>query len=159
MPGTQSAIHRRNEGLRAELPEVPLVAVMEPFPYRFMDEASTTTRCLMNGGRSTDPALRFHEPATLCQRKSSDAAWRKDLRHISATSAQFKRDRVQKSVAIDTSMAPRRSRPPQNNRVGDIDVFAVLHMMKKLAGRIRWQSSRHQSGLAGSAAPARFARP
>ena len=25
-----------------ELPGVPLVAVMEPFPYRFMDEASTT---------------------------------------------------------------------------------------------------------------------
>ena len=27
---------------RQELPGVPLVAVMEPFPYRFMDEASTT---------------------------------------------------------------------------------------------------------------------
>jgi len=27
---------------RRELPGVPLVAVMEPFPYRFMDEASTT---------------------------------------------------------------------------------------------------------------------
>ena len=30
------------KAFRQELPGVPLVAVMEPFPYRFMDEASTT---------------------------------------------------------------------------------------------------------------------
>ena len=36
-------------------------------------------------------------------------------------------------VAIDVSMgASPQSGLPQNNRVGDIDVFAVLHMMKKL---------------------------
>jgi acetate kinase len=36
-------------------------------------------------------------------------------------------------VAIDTSFgASPQSGLPQNNRVGDIDVFAVLHMMKKL---------------------------
>ncbi len=36
-------------------------------------------------------------------------------------------------VAIDTSIgASPQSGLPQNNRVGDIDVFAVLHMMKKL---------------------------
>jgi len=36
-------------------------------------------------------------------------------------------------VAIDTSFGTSpQSGLPQNNRVGDIDVFAVLHMMKKL---------------------------
>jgi acetate kinase len=36
-------------------------------------------------------------------------------------------------VAVDTSFgASPQSGLPQNNRVGDIDVFAVLHMMKKL---------------------------
>ena len=36
-------------------------------------------------------------------------------------------------VAVDMSMgASPQSGLPQNNRVGDIDVFAVLHMMKKL---------------------------
>jgi acetate kinase len=36
-------------------------------------------------------------------------------------------------VAIDVTMgASPQSGLPQNNRVGDIDVFAVLHMMKKL---------------------------
>jgi acetate kinase len=38
-----------------------------------------------------------------------------------------------KGVAVNTSMgASPQSGLPQNNRVGDIDVFAVLHMMKKL---------------------------
>jgi acetate kinase len=38
-----------------------------------------------------------------------------------------------KGVAVDVSMgASPQSGLPQNNRVGDIDVFAVLHMMEKL---------------------------
>ena len=59
---------------------------------------------------------------------------RSDLRHISchlggsSSVAAFRN-----GVAIDTSMgASPQSGLPQNNRVGDIDVFAVLHMMKKL---------------------------
>jgi len=59
---------------------------------------------------------------------------RKDLRHISchlggsSSVAAFK-----DGVAVDTSFgASPQSGLPQNNRVGDIDVFAVLHMMKKL---------------------------
>ena len=59
---------------------------------------------------------------------------RKDLRHISchlggsSSLAAFRN-----GVAIDTSFGTSpQSGLPQNNRVGDIDVFAVLHMMKKL---------------------------
>ena len=55
-------------------------------------------------------------------------------------------------VAIDTSfgMSPQ-SGLPQNNRAGDVDAFAVLHMMKALSldadGMARVLAS--QSGLAG----------
>jgi len=59
---------------------------------------------------------------------------RKNLRHISchlggsSSVAAFLN-----GVAEDVSMgASPQSGLPQNNRVGDIDVFAVLHMMKKL---------------------------
>jgi len=59
---------------------------------------------------------------------------RKDLRHISchlggsSSVAAFRN-----GVAIDTSFGTSpQSGLPQNNRVGDIDSFAVLYMMKKL---------------------------
>jgi acetate kinase len=59
---------------------------------------------------------------------------RNDLRHISchlggsSSVAAFRN-----GIAEDTSFgASPQSGLPQNNRVGDIDVFAVLHMMKKL---------------------------
>jgi acetate kinase len=59
---------------------------------------------------------------------------RKDIRHISchlggsSSVAAFLN-----GVAVDTSFgASPQSGLPQNNRVGDVDVFAVLHMMKKL---------------------------
>ena len=65
---------------------------------------------------------------------------RRDLRHISchlggsSSVAAFRN-----GVAIDTSFGTSpQSGLPQNNRVGDIDAFAVLYMMKKLgvdAGR------------------------
>jgi acetate kinase len=60
---------------------------------------------------------------------------RKDLRHISchlggsSSLAAFRN-----GVAIDTSFGTSpQSGLPQNNRVGDIDAFAVLYMMKKLS--------------------------
>jgi acetate kinase len=60
---------------------------------------------------------------------------REDVRHISchlggsSSVAAFRN-----GVAVDTSfgISPQ-SGLPQNNRVGDIDAFAVLYMMKKLA--------------------------
>ncbi len=60
---------------------------------------------------------------------------RSNIRHISchlggSSSIAAFRD----GVAVDTSFgASPQSGLPQNNRVGDIDVFAVLHMMKKLS--------------------------
>jgi acetate kinase len=121
---------------RDELPGVPLVAVMEPFPYRFMDEASTTYAVPYEW--RTEHGIRRYGFHGASHRSASERTQaflrRKDLRHISchlggsSSVAAFKN-----SVAIDVSMgASPQSGLPQNNRVGDIDVFAVLHMMKKL---------------------------
>ncbi len=124
------------KAFRQELPGVPLVAVMEPSPYRFMDEAATTY-AVPYAWRAKHGIRRygFHGAS---HRSASERAQalleRNDLLHISchlggsSSVAAFRN-----GVAIDTSMgASPQSGLPQNNRVGDIDAFAVLHMMKKL---------------------------
>ncbi|MFZ1941710.1 MAG: hypothetical protein WBA18_00065 [Terracidiphilus sp.] len=124
------------KAFRQELPGVPLVAVMEPFPYRFMDEAATTYA--VPYAWRTEHGIRrygFHGAShrAACERAQA-LVGRKNLRHISchlggSSSVAAFRD----GVAVDTSFgASPQSGLPQNNRVGDIDVFAVLHMMKKL---------------------------
>jgi acetate kinase len=145
---------------RDELPGVPLVAVMEPFPYRFMDEASTTYAVPYEW--RTEHGIRrygFHGAShRSANQRASALLGRPDfppveLRHISchlggsSSVAAFKN-----GMAMNTSMgASPQSGLPQNNRVGDIDVFAVLHMMKKLGlgpdEMARLLGS--QSGLAG----------
>jgi acetate kinase len=121
---------------RQELPGVPLVAVMEPFPYRFMDEASTTYAVPYEW--RTEHGIRRYGFHGASHRSASERAQaflgRDNLRHISchlggsSSIAAFRN-----GVAIDMSMgASPQSGLPQCNRVGDFDVFAVLHMMKKL---------------------------
>jgi acetate kinase len=128
------------KAFRQELPGVPLVAVMEPFPYRFMDEASTTYAVPYEW--RTEHGIRRYGFHGASHRSASERAQAflgraqgpNDLRHISchlggsSSVAAFRN-----GVAIDASMgASPQSGLPQNNRVGDIDAFAVLHMMKKL---------------------------
>ena len=109
---------------------------MEPFPYRFMDEAATTYAVPYEW--RTEYGIRrygFHGASHRSASERTQALLgRNDLRHISchlggsSSVAAFRN-----GVAIDVSMgASPQSGLPQNNRVGDIDVFAVLHMMKKL---------------------------
>jgi acetate kinase len=124
------------KAFRQVLPDVPLVAVMEPFPYRFMDEAATTYA--VPYAWRTEHGIRrygFHGASHRAANERARAILgRERLRHISchlggSSSIAAFRD----GVAIDTSFgASPQSGLPQNNRVGDIDVFAVLHMMKKL---------------------------
>jgi acetate kinase len=124
------------KAFRQELPGVPLVAVMEPFPYRFMDEASTTYGVPYEW--RSEYGIRRYGFHGASHRAASERAQallgRSDLRHISchlggsSSIAAFRN-----GVAIDTSFGTSpQSGLPQNNRVGDIDAFAVLHMMKKL---------------------------
>jgi acetate kinase len=143
------------KAFQQELPGVPLVAVMEPFPYRFMDEASTTYA--VPYAWRTEHGIRrygFHGATHRAARERAQALLgRENLRHISchlggsSSVAAFRN-----GVVIGTSMgASPQSGLPQNNRVGDIDVFAVLYMMKKLGlgpdEMAKLLSS--QSGLAG----------
>ena len=121
---------------RQELPGVPLVAVMETGPYRWMDEAATTY-AVPYEWRTVYGIRRYgfhgasHQSAS---ERTRALLGRHDLKHISchlggSSSVAAFRD----GVAVDVSMgASPQSGLPQNNRVGDIDVFAVLHMMKKL---------------------------
>jgi acetate kinase len=121
---------------RQVLPRVPLVAVIETGPYRMMDEA-LTTYAVPYEWREKYGIRRYgfhgasHRSAS---QRTQELLGRSDLRHISchlggsSSLAAFRN-----GAAIDTSFgASPQSGLPQNNRVGDIDVFAVLHMMKKL---------------------------
>ena len=121
---------------RQELPGVPLVAVLETGPYRWMDEAATTY-AVPYEWRSQYAIRRYgfhgasHRSAS---ERTRELLGHEDIRHISchlggsSSVAAFRA-----GVAVDTSFGTSpQSGLPQNNRVGDIDVFAVLHMMKKL---------------------------
>jgi acetate kinase len=124
------------EAFRQELPGVPLVAVIETGPYRQMDEAAITYAVPYEW--RTEFGMRRYGFHGASHRSASERTQtllsRNDLRHISchlggsSSVAAFRN-----GVAVDTSFGTSpQSGLPQNNRVGDIDVFAVLHMMKKL---------------------------
>jgi acetate kinase len=125
------------KAFRQVLPSVPLVAVMEPFPYRFMNEASTTYGVPYEW-RSEYGIRRygFHGAShRAASERVQSLLGRKDIRHISchlggsSSVAAFRN-----GIAVDTSFGSSpQSGLPQCNRVGDIDVFAVLYMMKKLS--------------------------
>ena len=121
---------------REEMPGVPLVAVLETSPYRHMDEAATTYAVPYEWRR--EYGIRrygFHGAShRSASERTCELLGRKDIRHISchlggsSSVAAFRN-----GVAVDTSFGSSpQSGLPQNNRVGDIDAFAVLHMMKKL---------------------------
>jgi acetate kinase len=138
-----------------ELPGVPLVAVFETTPYAGLSEAATTYAVPYEW--RTEFGIRRYGFHGASHRSASERVQamlgRRDLRHISchlggSSSVAAFRD----GVAIDTSFGTSpQSGLPQNNRVGDIDAFAVLYMMKKLSvdademARILGS----QSGLAG----------
>jgi len=143
------------QAFRQQLPGVPLVAVVETGPYRHMDEASTTYSVPYEW--RTKFGIRrygFHGASHRSASERTQALLgRGNLRHIScqlggsASLAAFRN-----GVAVDVSMgASPQSGLPQNNRVGDIDAFAVLYMMKRLGLDPDQMAALlgSQSGLAG----------
>lgn len=119
-----------------EMPGVPLVAVFETTPYAEFDEVATTYAVPYEW--RTKYGIRRYGFHGASHRSASDHVQallaQKDLRHISchlggsSSLAAFRN-----GMAIDTSFGTSpQSGLPQNNRVGDIDAFAVLYMMKKL---------------------------
>jgi acetate kinase len=125
------------KAFRNELPGVPLVAVFETAPYASLDEAATTYAVPYEW--RTEFGIRRYGFHGASHRSASERVLaelgRPNLRHISchlggSSSIAAFRD----GVAIDTSFGTSpQSGLPQNNRVGEIDAFAVLFMMKKLS--------------------------
>jgi acetate kinase len=124
------------QAFRRELPGVPLVAVVETGPYSKMNEASTTYSVPYEWREKYGiRRYGFHGASHRAASERAQALMgRSNIRHISchlggsSSVAAFRN-----GVAVDVSMgASPQSGLPQNNRVGDVDVFAVLHMMKRL---------------------------
>ncbi|MDP9051728.1 MAG: acetate/propionate family kinase [Acidobacteriota bacterium] len=119
-----------------ELPGVPLVAVFETSPYAELSEAATTYAVPYEW--RTKFGIRRYGFHGASHRSASErvkaAMATPGLRHISchlggSSSIAAFRD----GATVDTSFGTSpQSGLPQNNRVGDIDSFAVLYMMKKL---------------------------
>jgi acetate kinase len=143
------------KAFRAVAPGVCLVALFETAFFDRLEEAATTY-ALPAEWRERHFVRRygFHGAS---HRFASERALalcpRKGLRHVSChLGGSSSLAAVRDGIAIDTSfgMSPQ-SGLPQNNRAGDVDAFAVLHMMKALSldadGMARVLAS--QSGLAG----------
>ncbi len=140
---------------RHELPGVPLVAVFETIPYESLDEAATTYAAPYEW--RTEHGIRRYGFHGASHRSASERVMaqmdRPNLRHISchlggSSSIAAFRDGVAIDISFGTSP---QSGLPQNNRVGDIDAFAVLYMMKKLGVGVDEMARilGSKSGLAG----------
>jgi acetate kinase len=120
---------------RRSVPGVPLVALFETAFYDQVAEA-VTTYAVPFAWREELGIRRygFHGAShRAASEKAQELLNRKDLRHISChLGGSSSLAAIRNGVAIDCSfgMSPQ-SGLPQNNRTGDIDVFAVLHAMKK----------------------------
>ena len=124
------------KAFREQLPGVPLVAVIETGPYRFMDEAATTYAVPYEW--RTEYGIRrygFHGAShrSASERDAGAVGPRRFGTSPAILGGSSSLAAFRNGVAIDMSFGTSpQSGLPQNNRVGDIDVFAVLHMMKKL---------------------------
>jgi len=118
------------------VPEVPLVALFETAFYDQVEEA-VTTYAVPYAWREELGIRRYgFHGASHCaaSEKAQEFLERKDLRHISChLGGSSSVAAIRGGIAVDCSfgMSPQ-SGLPHNNRTGDIDVFAVLHAMKRL---------------------------
>jgi acetate kinase len=124
------------KAFRRELPGTPLVAVIETAPYRQMEE-SATTYAVPYAWREQHGIRRYgfhgasHRSAS---QRVSELMPGRSVRHISChLGGSSSLAAFADGIAVDTSFGTTpQSGLPQSNRVGDIDTFAVLYMMKKL---------------------------
>lgn len=137
------------------LPETPLVALLETAFFDKMDDAALTFSVPYDW--KEEYGIRRYGFHGASHRAASEIAQqltgRKDLRHISChLGGSSSMAAVRNGVAVDTTfgMSPQ-SGLPHNNRTGDLDVFAVLYMMKKKSLSIDETAKilGSQSGLAG----------
>lgn len=145
------AFHKR-------LPEMPLVALFETAFFDSLDEA-TVTYSVPYEWKLEDGVRRYgfhgasHRAASWRARELAGGVG--DLRHISChLGGSSSLAAIRGGVAVDTSfgMSPQ-SGLPQNNRTGDLDVFAALYMMDKHGISVQDMARKlgSDSGLAGIA--------
>ena len=142
---------------RHAMPEVPLVALFETAFFDQLDEA-TVTYAVPYEWKEVDGVRRYgfhgasHRAASERARQLCGGG---DLRHISChLGGSSSLAAIRGGVALDTSfgISPQ-SGLPQNNRVGDLDVFAALYVMEKrglTAGEMA-RTLACEAGLAGIA--------
>jgi acetate kinase len=139
------------------MPEVPLVALFETAFFDKLEEA-TVTYAVPHEWKE-DHGVRRYGFHGASHRAASERALQllggNDLRHISChLGGSSSVAAVRGGVAIDTSfgISPQ-SGLPQNNRVGDLDVFAALHVMEKrgLSASEMARTLSSKAGLAGIA--------
>ncbi len=139
----------------AVAPQVPSVALFETAFFTDMPEAAYTY-AVPWAWREEEGIRRFGFHGASHRWASAEARrllGRDDISHISChLGGSSSVAAVRNGRAVDTSfgMTPQ-SGIPQNNRVGDIDVFAVLHLMKKraLGPDEMARTLARESGLAG----------
>jgi acetate kinase len=120
---------------RRLVPEVPLVALFETAFFDQVDEAAVTYA--VPHSWKTELGIRrygFHGAShRAASEKAQELLETRELRHISChLGGSSSVAAIRNGVAVDCSfgMSPQ-SGLPHNNRTGDIDVFAVLHVMKR----------------------------
>jgi acetate kinase len=136
------------------LPSVPLVALFETAFFDQLDPAATTYAVPL-AWRDELGVRRygFHGASHRAANEHATSQLGRGLRHISChLGGSSSLAAIRDGVAIDTSfgMSPQ-SGLPQNNRCGDLDVFAALFVMKKrgLDPDAMARVLATQSGLAG----------
>jgi acetate kinase len=138
-----------------QLPGLPLVALFETAFYGQLDDAATTY-AVPYEWREQYGIRRygFHGAShRAASERAQELLGRRDLRHISChLGGSSSIAAIRNGVAVDTSFGTSpQSGLPQGSRVGDIDAFAVLYMMKKLGAGVDEMASllASRSGLAG----------
>ncbi len=142
---------------RKTVPGLPQVALFEPAFFAGLDDA-TTTYAVPYSWKQEDGVRRygFHGAShRAASERAQELLGRTDVRHISChLGGSSSMAAIRGGVAVDTSfgMSPQ-SGLPHNNRVGDLDVFAALYIMKKHSLSIDQMASvlASESGLAGIA--------
>jgi acetate kinase len=116
-------------------PGLPLVALFETAFFDRLDEATTTYAIPYEWTRMGVRRYGFHGASHRAASERAQAVLgRAGLRHVSChLGGSSSVAAIRAGVAVDTSfgLSPQ-SGLPQNNRVGDMDAFAALFVMKKL---------------------------
>jgi acetate kinase len=119
---------------RRRAPALPLVALFETAFFSSLEEATTTYAIPYEWTRAGVRRYGFHGAShRAASEKAQALLGRRDLRHVSChLGGSSSVAAIRGGVAIDTSfgLSPQ-SGLPQNNRVGDLDAFATLYLMRK----------------------------